>query len=239
MSLKTNVLIGVQARSTSERFPGKVFEKIGSKMMLQHVLDACQESAKYFNRHTDKHNITVQVALLIPVGDKIKNVFVKTRIHEGPEHDVLTRYAEAAAKFEADYVVRVTGDCPLILSPVITKHVNTIVKCGKQYVSNVHEGIRLMPDGLDCEAFTVAALRKADQSASDKSDREHVTTWMRKNLDKSEIGHVLPFYSLLSLGKLSVDTPEDLERVRANYKEVQESLAMAERLYGRESVHRF
>ncbi len=231
------VLIGIQARSTSKRLPKKVFELIGGKPLLQHVIDACENAANHINQHSRKKQVEVEVCLLIPDGDPIRRQFRRNRCFEGPEHDVLTRYYQAALRFEADYIVRVTGDCPLIPSPIVSKTINTIILNDYDYASNVYEGVRGYQDGLDCEAFTFDALELAFEQAKTKEDREHVTTWMRENISK--LGHVVPWVHNLNGPKLSVDTEDDLERVREVYDLSSQAIEMAEKLHGKRSLHRF
>lgn len=235
----TKILIGIQARSTSSRFPGKCFEMLGNKMLLQHVIDAGIGSAKYVNRNTHKHSITTEVALLIPKGDKIKNVF-KTKYYEGSETDVLSRYYFAALASRADYIVRVTGDCPLLPYPIITNHINVITNNDYDYVSNVDEHARTCQDGLDCEIFTFDLLEKAHNLATSPGDREHVTLWMRRQ-PKEDVkqGHVIGHFYSFSGEKLSVDTKEDLDRIRSNYERLNACLSAAIEKSGENNVHRF
>lgn len=236
----TSVLIAIQARSTSKRFPRKVFELIGGKPLLNHVIDSCDRAAKYMNNHMHSTRIMVKVALLIPFGDDIGPAFRgRAMIHEGPEHDVLARYASAVERFDADYIVRVTGDCPLIPSYLITKHIKTAKIGGYSYVSNVDEEARTAADGTDCEVISRDLMAWLSENAKDPKDREHVTTLARRSPPEwAKIAHVIGHLDLSSL-KLSVDTPEDLERVREAYERVKTAQANAERLHGKASVHRF
>lgn len=234
------VVIGIQARSTSKRFPNKVFAKIGDKAVLQHVIDAAKDACVYSNRFTDRWQREVSFALLIPFDDPIKVHFAGAgRIIEGPEDDVLARYLKMAKETDADYIVRVTGDCPLIPSYVITKHIKTAIKNKYDYVSNVDERLRTSFDGTDCEVISRRLLELASDCAKAKSDREHVTTWIRRCPPTwAKFGHVIGYLPMADL-KLSIDTPEDLERVRDYYNQVQDAIRLAERLHGKNSVHRF
>lgn len=239
MAEVTNVVIGIQARSTSERFPRKVLELIDGKPLLQHVIDACNRSALYMNRHRDKTRILVQVALLIPEGDMIGDIFKgKAIIVRGPEHNVLQRYAQMASRLDADYVVRVTGDCPLIPPFLITKHIKTAVINQYDYCSNVAESSRTTADGMDCEIFSKRMLAHAVQAATDPYDQEHVTTLMRRARPEwARTGTIVGFLELSGL-KLSVDTEEDLQRVRLHYEELKRKIDNAEAEHGRQNVHR-
>ena len=238
MGLK--VLIAIQARSTSTRFPRKSFAMLGNKTVLQHVVDACNNAAIYTNKYSAKRGIFVETAVLCPSGDPIADAFKgKVLIHEGSENDVLSRYAEAAKKFSADFIVRVTGDCPLIPSFAISKHINAATENAHDYLSNIDERFRTTWDGMDCEVMSRRALEWLDTHANSEYDRQHVTPLIRKEPPHwASIGHVIGHIDFSSL-KLSVDTPEDLERVREHYDKIENAKDTAQRLFGRNCVYRF
>ncbi len=236
----THVLIAIQARSSSTRLPKKCFEPLGSKRLLDHVIDACDRSAKYSNRFTYRSKYSTGVALLIPTGDPIKAAFgSQIAIVEGSEIDVLSRFMDAQHKYNADYICRITGDCPLIPSYVISKHISLAVVSGYDYVSNVDEDCRLSLDGIDCEVMSRRMLTWLDENALTRDEREHVTLRARSEPPKWAKRGLTASYFDQSHLKLSVDTPEDLALVRASYDRVGEKLLRAEKRYGRDAIHRF
>lgn len=236
----TNVVIGIQARSTSERFPNKVHETIGNVPMIKHVLNACKSSSSYMNRVKHMTKQVCQVALLIPDGDEIGRRYKKDAVLiEGPEHDVLTRYATAVQRMNADYIVRITADCPLIPPFLITKHIKTAIMNNYDYVSNTYSDTRTSVDGNDCEVLSRRMIEYLDKHVTDPYDREHVTTAVKTNPpDWARTGQVINHLDLAHM-KLSVDSPEDLERVRAQYARIQQCYDQAVELHGRGNVHRF
>jgi spore coat polysaccharide biosynthesis protein SpsF len=240
MARQVRVTIGIQARSTSRRFPRKVFETIAGRTILQHVLDSCRHAAQYLNNRTAVSGITAQLTLLVPYGDEIVSKFGnRVPVLEGPEDDVLSRYAALVKSQKPDYVVRVTADCPLIPHYLIMKHIQTAVQRDYDYLSNVDETARTAADGTDCEVMSAKLVEWLDQNAKAGPDREHVTPLARRYPPEwARIGHIIGHLNQSQL-KLSVDTPEDLERVRAEYDRVQMALKNAEELHGRESIHRF
>lgn len=127
--INTKVLIGIQARSTSTRLPGKIFLPIGDRPMLQHVIDAANNAKSHILKYSSKKKLEIEVAVLCPEHDvAVKNAFKdKVIIFDGPEDDVLTRYSLAAIKTESDYIIRLTSDCPLIPPTIISKVINTVV----------------------------------------------------------------------------------------------------------------
>jgi spore coat polysaccharide biosynthesis protein SpsF (cytidylyltransferase family) len=213
---------------------------IGNKTMLGHVASTCDMVAGYINERNTK-KLFIDVAILIPQGDEIKNQdYDGLPIIEGPEHDALTRYLMLQKKYNSDYVVRITGDCPLIPFPLIIKCINTAVFNDLDYVSNVDARCRTAADGMDCEVISKRLLNYTGDNATKRYDREHVTTYMRTECDMNifKFGSIVSFLDQSHV-KLSVDTEEDLERVRAEYKRSEEIRQTAINIYGRRNVHRF
>lgn len=231
------VLIGIQARSTSSRLPGKSLQHIDNVFMVEHVVNAAKSTTSFLNSRSQMTGIECTTALLIPYNDPIKEAMAGNLIIEGPEADVLERYRMAYQKFFPDYLVRITGDCPLIVPTIITKHITTAIKHQMDYLSNVEEGLRTYVDGYDCEVISGRAFQWLSRSADNLADREHVTTLLRKSPPKYfKIGAVVGFIDLSDV-KLSVDTAEELEKVRENKEAVNRKIALA-RSKGY-AVHRF
>lgn len=239
MSRITKTIIGIQARSTSNRLPGKVMEYVGEKTVLQMVLDAALGASHYLNRWADSKKSFTEVVLLIPHGDPIKQAYEsQCTIVEGPEDDVLTRYAIMADKFDPDYIVRITADCPLIPQFIISKSVTIAMMNRYDYVSNVDEKCRTTPDGLDCEVISKKLLKHVHQTATTAFDREHVTTLVRSNPPRWATRGTIINYIDQSALKISVDTLEDLEAVRRLNDQVSSKLEAAKKIYGKTNVHR-
>lgn len=220
------VLIGVQARSTSSRLPRKSTMNVSGRPIIDWVLKACQGSANYINNKGD--GIHAHVALLVPEGDLLADLYKSSvTVYEGPEHDVLSRYMIAMDDYAPDYMVRITGDCPLLPHFLITKHIVNACKYKYDYVSNVDEEIRTHPDGWDCEVISSPLFRWANEKATDKTDREHVTTILRRDPPQwARTAHIVGYQDTSSL-KLSVDTEEDLEFVRIYQEVLERKIKMA------------
>lgn len=232
------VLIGIQARSGSTRLPRKCFELISGKMLLDRVIDACKKGAVNL-RQTSRGEVQARVVVLTPEGDPILREFRgRCDVFEGPELDVLTRYHMASNVFEPDYIVRVTGDCPL-LPPFVVSKLATLARVNAyDYVSNVDESFRTAVDGADCEVMSVRMLDWLDLHASTAPDREHVTTLARSAPpDWAKIGFVAHHFDN-SDQKLSVDTAEDLRRVRECFEKADDKYQRAVLRFGQQAVHR-
>ena len=234
----TKVIIGIQARSTSTRLPNKCFEMIGNRNILDHVIASALIAERYVNNFTRKHGVETQTMLLVPKGDPLIPRFRRScPIFEGSEPDVLDRYYQAMVTFGCDYMVRITGDCPLLPSNIISKHIKVGINNDYDYLSNVDD--RLSIDGVDCEFISSRLLGWLHETATKPYDREHVTTYARSNKpDWASYGAFQGFFDLSNI-KLSVDTPEDLERVRAEYNKIFSKINNLEARYGRSAVHRY
>ncbi len=236
----TKFTIAIQARSTSTRLPGKIDRIIGDQSVLRHVLDSCFNSAVYLNRLTRQNNSKVNVVIVAPVGDSLVDDYRQDAdIIEGPENDVLTRYVMALDKCGADYIVRITSDCPLIPPAVISKHITVALMNHYDYVSNVDAICRTSPDGYDCEVISKALLMECHKMATEKSDREHVTTWIRRERPKWAKMALIINELDRSDEKISLDTEEDENRIRNEFEKKKQKLRRAEEIYGKRNIHTF
>jgi spore coat polysaccharide biosynthesis protein SpsF len=200
----------IQARMTSSRLPGKVLADICGKPSLQHMLERVSRA--------EKVNSIVVATTVNTTDDPIVELCDQLgyKVFRGDELDVLGRFLQAAEAESAEAVVRLTADCPMI-DPIIIDKVILKYSSGRfDYVSNCNE--RTYPDGLDVEIFSIDALLEANQKATSIFCREHVTPYIRGIHTQFEtgnflIGHVR-FLTDLSHIRWTIDTIDDLERVR-------------------------
>ena len=141
----------VAARMSSSRLPGKVLDILAGKPALQHIHERLLEC-----RLIDE----IVIATSQEPSDDAISEFCQNRhlpCYRGSLDDVLERYYQAAGKYKADVIVRITGDCPLI-DPVI---VDAVVAgfLGGEY--DIYGLSGEFPDGLDCTAYSFGAIEKA------------------------------------------------------------------------------
>ena len=194
----------IQARMSSTRFPGKVLAPLGGLPMIGFMAARAGQA-----RTIDQLVVAPSVdASDDPLAEALAGLGIACV--RGDLHDVLARFATVAVATEADIIVRLTGDCPLV-EPGLIDAVVAQVAAGADYASNVAPPT--YPDGLDVEAFTRAALDRAVAKAKLSDEREHVTLWMRRQ--DSGLRQAV-WRSALDLSALrwTVDYPADLERVR-------------------------
>ena len=171
MEIKT--ILVTQARLGSTRLPGKVLKEVGGKTLLQIHLDRlkkCINISEIIVATTNKQQDLI-------IFDKVSEWgFSTTR---GSELDVLDRFYQAVKDENADWIVRVTSDCPLIDPNLVDKVITFVQKNNTDYGSNLL--IEHFPDGQDVEVFKFSALKKAWENAKLLSEREHVTPYIRNN----------------------------------------------------------
>ena len=191
----------VQARMGSTRLPNKVMMPINGVPMIEVLLARLAKSLQ-INRivlatSTDKRNT--------PLVEHVEKLGYTCVI--GSESDVLNRYLLAAQKVQAEVVVRITGDCPLIDPALVDQAIIQFKADDVDYLSNVAPAT--YPDGLDIEVFTLKALERADHESLDPFDHEHVTPYLRKpGLFKTS---VMQHSEDLSGLRWTVDEPADFE----------------------------
>jgi spore coat polysaccharide biosynthesis protein SpsF len=132
----------------------------------------------------------------------------------GSENDVLDRYYTCAKCFDIDPIIRITGDNPLIRTSTITRVINEY-NTHFDWVSNCRL-VNTYPKGDDLEIFSFQALEKAWLSTQDRYNREHVTPYIYNHPEIFRLKTVLNSKDE-SNQNWSVDTLEDLERVRKIY----------------------
>lgn len=207
------VLAIIQARMSSTRLPGKVLKRASGRTMLDRMLERVRRS-----RLVDQ---TVVATTSDTTDDPIATAcrHLDTEVFRGSPQDVLDRYYQAARQYQADIVVRLTADCPLIDPQLIDAVVEALVKNPVDFVCNrlPPPFTRTYPIGLDVEACTFTALETAWRNATHKHEREHVLPYLYEKpgqfkvlqLDHSEnLGHL----------RWTLDTPEDLILLRRIYR---------------------
>jgi spore coat polysaccharide biosynthesis protein SpsF len=138
--------------------------------------------------------------------------------HRGPVDDITTRLLEAAAAMDADVLVQLTGDCPLVDPAMIDDALTQLLETGADYAS----GALPRPDqgggfplGLEVRALRVAALRRSAELSDDPIDRVHGSYFIhrRPDLFRHVACHAPPLLRRPEL-RLTVDEPADYELVR-------------------------
>ncbi len=212
-------VIIIQARMSSSRLPGKVLKEIGDRPMLGWVVERARQA---------KSADSVMVATTNDASDDTLETYCrahKVPVFRGSSFDVLDRYYRALEASQADVVIRLTADCPLIDPGLIDQLVDGFLERGVDFAANrlPPPWKRTYPIGLDIEVASADALRRAWTEAEEKFEREHVMPYLYDKQGRFKIwimDHSEDHGSL----RWTVDTPEDLEAVRLIFSRLEHPL---------------
>jgi spore coat polysaccharide biosynthesis protein SpsF (cytidylyltransferase family) len=201
--MRTRAGIVLQARMDSTRLPGKALMPIGDAPLVTHCLRRLVAAgvARVVLATTDRPQDDVLAGVATQLG---------VPVYRGEVDDVLARMAAAAEAFDLDPVVRATGDNPAVDIQAPGRVLEALRAARADYV--VEQGL---PCGAAVEAVTRDALRLAVREARDPEDREHVTTWVRRQTDRFRLVYPEAPAPLRRADlRLTVDLPDDLAYVR-------------------------
>lgn len=175
----------VQARLGSSRLPGKVLRPLCGKPLLVRMVERVKMATLVG---------TVVVATTTDAADDP----IEALCHEegyfcfrGHPTDLLDRHYRAGWQFNADIVVKIPSDCPLIDPRLIDRVLAAFLDAPERYdyLSNLHPAT--YPDGNDVEVMTMPALETAWIEAERPFEREHTTPYFWENRDRFRVGNIV------------------------------------------------
>ena len=217
MELNGKIVAIVQARMGSTRLPGKIMKSIQGMPMLWHIVNRLKSVDKI-------DEIIIATSDLLsddPVQTMAENYDIA--YFRGSEMDVLKRFFDAAEMIDAQHVIRITGDCPLVDPPTIKKLIDLYfdggydfygVACGAGVAKE--NNINRYPDGLDAEIFSFNVLKEAHLEAVNDLHRENVTPFIWQNSKMYKLGFLYSETDYSDL-RLTVDKKDDFEFVNWIY----------------------
>lgn len=207
-------MVIVQARMGSSRLPGKMMEDLVGKPLLWHIL---QRATRV------RPQLPVVLATTDHPRDRVlADVAADCGVHVvcGSEDNVLSRFMLALDNHPARWVVRVCGDSPLF-DPAF---LNQCLVCAEENNADV---VKFKDDPPSLfqggEVVSSRALHYSLEHAGDDIlAREHVTAWAMRHAEsipeELKTAYVQPVKGMMTPVKLSIDTAEDLQRLRSLYQ---------------------
>lgn len=196
----------------SSRLPGKVLLEAAGHSYLEHMIARVRRAALVEE--------VVVATVATPDCDAIEAAALRSGafVFRGSEDDVLDRVVGAALSRQADIVVQLTGDCPLMDPALVDECVAIYLAEDHDYVAN--ELQRTYSIGFDVAVMSVGLLaliqRQPDLSPG---DREHVTTYIVDRPNRFRLRNVSapPELDAAHLG-LTLDTAEDHRLLRSIFE---------------------
>lgn len=205
----------IQARRGSSRLPDKVsLDLCGQPLLVRQVqrVQLAARAGRVAVITTDEASDDALVAMCQAHG---------IEVFRGSALDLLDRHYQAARHFgEAEAVVKIPSDCPLIDPAVVDRVLGFFKDHRGQYdfVSNLHPAT--YPDGNDVEVMTLPALEAAWHEAARPLEREHTTPFFWENPTRFRLGNVAWETGLdFSMShRFTIDYPADYQFIKAVYE---------------------
>jgi spore coat polysaccharide biosynthesis protein SpsF len=209
----------IQGRMGSTRLPGKIMFPLRTDPVLIHDIQRVNTAELVDDTVVATSNKTADDIVARYSRRGGADVF------RGSESDVLDRMFKAAKRVDADVVVRITSDCPLISPETIDTVTDQLIKTNADYSANILD--RTFPRGLDVEAFTFESFKQVHGEATDPAHREHVTPYYREHPEQFELVNVTSdqvfdkswMQDRTDL-RLTLDEADDYEVLRKIYENV-------------------
>ena len=206
----------IQARMGSNRLPGKVMREICDTPMLELLIERL--------KHARRLDAIVVATTDKPADDVLEALASRLDVgcFRGSEDDVLDRVLKAAQAAKADVIVEITGDCPLTDPAMVDRVTDVYLANRYDFVGNRAARIRpTYPNGFGIRIFSTAVLAEVDRLTQDPADREHVSIYIWEHPERFTLHTAdsdLPERHWDH--RLTVDTIEDLEVIRAIFEEL-------------------
>jgi spore coat polysaccharide biosynthesis protein SpsF len=201
------MLVFLQARSSSKRFPRKVLQELGGIPMIIFQINRILATR------------SLSQLLVVTSNEESDDDLCKTlerrgiSFFRGSLSDVNFRFREALdfLNISQGYVMRLTADCPLVCPEILELGIKKSNENSWDYLSNTVQ--RTFPDGLDFEIFNVASYLNQPSNQLSSYDREHVTSYFYNHSGEYLIGQFVASVDFSDI-RLTVDYHNDLEVIR-------------------------
>ena len=201
------IVATIEARMTSSRLPGKVLLPALGRPMLAHLTSRLKSVPSIDE---------IVLATTVNSTDEVLVEFAEQdgiKVFRGSEEDVMSRVIGAAEFAQADVIVEITGDCPIIDPDLVEQTIRVFMRndravyCANSFFSSY-------PDGMDTQVISMAALKKSFSMTDEPLDREHVSRHIVRNPQLFPHVYLIapPSLHWPGLG-LTLDEPADYELI--------------------------
>lgn len=196
----------IQARMSSQRFPGKVLAPFRGRPLIHHVLTRVRQA---FPERTCVVVTSGEASddPLCAYLPQLDCAFVR-----GPLNDVVRRFELAWQRCPADWILRICADSPL-QSLFVLQAIDRLPRAGQDLLTTTWP--RSFPRGQNVELIRAEALRSLARENLEPADREHVTRWFYRHPDRYQIANLASGRPELAEVSLAVDEVADLQRLEA------------------------
>lgn len=195
----------------STRLPGKVMLKILQKPVIHHIFDRLN--------HCKQLDLTVISTGPYNLNKEIFDYAEKNElpIFSGSETDLISRLYETGLKYNANAIVRITSDCPIIDPKIIDNLIIFYKENHDKYdiVTNCKK--HTFPHGLDVEIYSIKTLKKLHTEIKDLEFREWFPLYVQKYPNHFKIFNIENKSDLSHL-RLTLDYEDDFKLIKQIYE---------------------
>tara|TARA_B110000046_G_C12822468_1_gene326013 strand:- start:9 stop:719 length:711 start_codon:yes stop_codon:yes gene_type:complete len=193
------------SRMTSTRLPEKAQRNVGSKTLLEIVIERTKKI-----KGIDHICVATSTDLS---DDKIVSISEKNGIpvYRGSLNNVIQRAIESSLKFSYSDFLRICGDRPFLdpkmYDELLVNHNNN----NNDLTTNILP--RRVPGGLSGEVIRVKTLQQIKLKISNKSEKEHITKYFYENQKEFLIQNVDQSHKVIPIDyKLTIDDLDDYQK---------------------------
>ncbi|GAB6090991.1 cytidylyltransferase domain-containing protein [Spirochaeta dissipatitropha] len=199
--------IFIQTRIGSSRLPGKTMLPLGGKPLLQHAMENLRlVPVDHYVLLTDTESEAAFSELAEKCGYKI---------FAGHPDNVLKRFRDALEVYPLDYIIRATGDNPLVSHEIASKSLQLALETKADYA-----GLLQPPYGSAVEVISRHALERAAADATTDYQREHVSPYIYQNPELFHIRLDPADAEYRSKARVTVDTAEDYAYINKLFEDL-------------------
>ena len=168
----------IQARSGSTRLPNKVMLPlpVGSeRTIISEIIERVKDVSEISN--------VIVATSISKVNDDLESYIdsLKVECYRGSENDVLSRFYEIVIKHNFGYVIRLTGDNPIVDNLLLKEFISNFISNDLDYSCSNN-----LPLGCNFEMMKASEIIKAYENTEDLFDKEHVTPYIKRYAKKTE-----------------------------------------------------
>ena len=204
-TVRPSVKAFIQARMSSGRYPGKVLAPFRGEPLIRHVVQVIEQVLPPSD---------IVVATSSEVSDDPLAHYLETlgiTVHRGPLRNVFERYLMCLCDHPCDWILRISGDSPLLFPELIRFIVRQADHFDGDLITTIFP--RTFPNGQNAELIRTRSLQVISSAELTPNDQEHVTPYFYRHHDRMQIMNVESGDPRLAEVSLAVDTVEDLQRL--------------------------
>jgi N,N'-diacetyllegionaminate synthase len=201
------IVIFVPCRLKSTRYPNKGISDICGITAIERTLINAQAI-----NGVDKVILATSIAA---VDDPLLhcNLDDKIEVVRGSEDDVLARIIPFIEKNKPDYIIRVTGDCPLVSSELAELLIQSHIETGADLTYTPSKTAL----GIACEIYKAESLLKLRTYFPQTLHSEYLIYYFTNNRNLFQVNEFLAPEKFIKNWRLTFDEPNDLELLRKIY----------------------